>query len=171
MKENQRNMKPQDVLLLLKIVSDGNDSWNQLEMAHALGLSQSEVSEAVSRSKYAGLLDPKGKKVMKQGFFDFLKYGLSYAFPTKPGSMTRGVSTSHSAPPLNSVIVSQEVYVWPYSKGQQKGLSITPLYPTQAEAALRDEDFHEMLALVDALRVGKARERHRSGRTQKTIWF
>lgn len=86
-------MKPQDVLLLLKVVSSDSDYWNQLDMAHTLGLSQSEDSESVSRSKYAGLLDPKDKKVMKQGFFEFLMYGLPYVFPAKPWAMTRGVST------------------------------------------------------------------------------
>ena len=34
-----------------------------------------------------------------------------------------------------------------------------PLYPTVPEAALRDEKLYELLALVDALRVGRVRER------------
>ena len=34
-----------------------------------------------------------------------------------------------------------------------------PLYPSVPEAALKDEKLHELLALVDALRVGRAREK------------
>lgn len=34
-----------------------------------------------------------------------------------------------------------------------------PLYPTVAEAAIQNEKLYELLALVDALRVGRVRER------------
>lgn len=66
-------------------------------------MSQSEVSQSIARSKYAGLLDDSGKKVMRQ--------------------------------------------------------------------ALYDEQLHVLLALVDALRVGKAREKIMAVRELKNrIW-
>ena len=34
-----------------------------------------------------------------------------------------------------------------------------PLYNSVPEASLKDEKLHELLALIDALRVGRARER------------
>jgi hypothetical protein len=49
--------------------------------------------------------------------------------------------------------------VWPYGHGKLRGHSIVPLYPSVPEAATKDPKLHELLALVDALRVGKARER------------
>jgi hypothetical protein len=159
MKSQNQQMKPQDVLLLLKIVSDNTPSWNQKPMAEALGLSQSEVSEAVGRCKYAGLLAPNGKTVMKMALLEFLQYGLRYVYPIQPGAVVRGVPTSHSAKPLSDEIQSSEAYVWPYGKGTVRGHSIVPLYPSVPEAALKDEKLHELLALVDALRVGRARER------------
>ena len=159
MKTQSYQIKPQDILLLLKLVSDNNPKWNQKPIAEALGLSQSEVSESVARSKYAGLLEPKGKVVMKLALMEFLQYGLRYVFPQKPGAMVRGVPTSHSASPLKENIQSVEDYVWPYGKGTVRGQSISPLYPSVPEAALKDSKLHELLALVDALRVGKAREK------------
>lgn len=159
MRTQNQQIKPQDVLLLLKIVSDNSVSWNQKPMAEALGLSQSEVSEAVGRCKYAGLLAPNGKTVMRMALLEFLQYGLRYVFPTKPGAVVRGVPTSHSAKPLSDEIQSSEAYVWPYGKGMVRGHSILPLYPSVPEAALKDEKLHEILALVDALRVGRAREK------------
>lgn len=152
-------LKPQDVVLLLKVVSMNNDQWNQKPTADALGMSQSEVSESVKRSKFSGLLDPKGKKVIKTALMEFLQYGFRFVFPQKPGAVVRGVPTSHSASPLKEEIQSNEHYVWPYVKGKLRGHSITPLYPSVPEAALQDPDFHELLALADALRVGRARER------------
>jgi hypothetical protein len=159
MKIQQSAMKPQDVVLLLKIISMENDNWNQQQTASELFMSQSEVSESVARSKYAGLLDPKGKKVMRLALLDFLEKGVCYAFPQRPGPIVRGVPTAHSASPLNKIIQSTEQYVWPYGKGTVRGQSIIPLYLSVPEAAIKDAKLHELLALVDALRVGRAREK------------
>lgn len=159
MKTQQIQMKPQDILLLLKIISMNDKSWNQKPIAEALAMSQSEVSESVARSKYAGLLDPSGKQVMKLSLMDFLQYGIRYAFPQKPGPVVRGIPTSHSASPLNKEIQSTENYVWPYAKGSMRGHSIIPLYISVPKAALKDNDLYELLAMVDALRVGRAREK------------
>lgn len=90
---------------------------------------------------------------------DFLQYGITYVFPQKPGPMVKGVPTAHSAAPLDKVIRSQEPYVWPSAKGKLRGEGIVPLYPSVVDAALRDPALHELLALVDALRVGRAREK------------
>jgi len=159
MKIMNMQIKPQDILILLKIISINSDAWNQKPIAEDLGLSQSEVSESVARSKYAGLLDPKGKKVMKLALMEFLQYGIRYVFPQKPGPVVRGIPTSHSASPLKEEIQSTENYVWPYAKGTVRGHSIIPLYVSVPEAVFKDEILYELLALVDALRVGRAREK------------
>ena len=80
-------------------------------------------------------------------------------FPQQPGAVVRGIPTAHSAPPLNKIIQSTEHYVWPSAKGTLRGQSIVPLYPSVVEAVQKDKELHELLALVDAIRVGKARER------------
>ncbi|WNJ19920.1 hypothetical protein [Pontibacter sp. G13] len=159
MKGKQQIMSPHDIVILLKIVSYGNEPWFQKPLAEALGISQSEISKSLNRSKYAGLLAPNGKTVMRMALFEFLQYGLRYVFPQKPGPVVRGVPTSHSASPLKEQIQSTEAYVWPYGKGSVRGHSIVPLYPSVPEAALKDANLHELLALVDAVRVGRAREK------------
>lgn len=152
-------LKPQDILLLLKIVSENNPAWQQKPMAEALGLSQSEISDSVARSKFAKLLDSKGKNVFSNGLMEFLQYGLQYVFPVQPGPVVRGIPTAHSVPPLNKQISSTEKYVWTYGKGNNRGHSILPLYPSIPQAALRDDKLYELLAMVDTLRVGRAREK------------
>ena len=159
MRTQQNVMKPQDIVLLLKIISMQNNAWNQQQTAAALGMSQSEVSESVARSKYAGLLDAKGKKVMRLALLEFLQFGIAYVFPQKPGAIVRGIATAHSAAPLNNTIVSEEHYVWPSGKGNLRGQAIIPLYPSVIDAVQKDEVLHEILALVDAIRVGRAREK------------
>ena len=160
MRQFQYSMKPQDVVVLLKIIALGNDNWQQIPMAQSLKMSQSEVSQSVARSKYAGLLDASGKKVMRLALMDFLQYGLAVVFPAKPGAAVRGIPTAHSAVPLKNEISSDEDYVWPYAKGQVRGYGITPLYSTVPQAALDDERLYALLALADALRVGRAREKN-----------
>jgi len=73
--------------------------------------------------------------------------------------MVRGIPTSHSAAPLKKIIQSNENYVWPSAKGDMKGQAIMPLYKTLPEAALNDAKLYEMLSLIDAIRIGNARER------------
>lgn len=167
MKGKQQIMSPRDIVILLKIVSYGDQAWLQTPLAAALGISQSEISKSLNRSKNAGLLAPNGKTVMKLALMEFLQFGLRYVFPIQPGAVLRGVPTAHSASPLKEEIQSSEAYVWPYGKGTVRGHSILPLYPTVPEAALEDAKLYELLALVDALRVGRARERELAVRELK----
>jgi hypothetical protein len=153
-------MKPQDVVILLKIIALGTESWQQVPLAESLKMSQSEISQSIARSKFARLLDPAGKRVLPHNFMDFLQYGLAFVFPEVPGPMVRGLPTSHSAAPLDKLIRSKEDYVWPWSKGKVRGHGIEPLYPTVPDAASRDEKLYELLALTDALRVGRVREKN-----------
>ena len=153
-------MKPQDIVILLKIIAINHDSWQQKPLAQELRMSQSEVSQSIARSIYAGLLADKGKRVMKSNLLDFLHYGIAYVFPQKPGAVVRGIPTAHSAMPLINQIESTEDYVWPYAKGNQRGHGIVPLYSSVPEAALNDGELYDLLALVDALRVGKIREKN-----------
>jgi hypothetical protein len=91
MKTQQPTMSALDVVVLLKIISLGSESWNQKPLAESLFMSQSEISKSVARSRYAGLLDASGKNVRKLAFIDFLKYGIAVVFPQQPGAIVRGI--------------------------------------------------------------------------------
>lgn len=159
MKQIQQNMRPQDVVVLLKIVALGNKEWFHHSLADEIGISQSEVSQSLNRSMEAGLIDQSRKKVMRMALLEFLQYGIRYVFPQKPGAVVRGIPTAHSAAPLNAVIKSEENYVWPSGVGTVRGQAIMPLYPSVLNAIKNDEKLYELLALVDALRVGRVREK------------
>ena len=93
---------------------------------------------------------------------EFLVHGVKYAFPPKRGALTRGMPTGYAVPPLNKVIVgsSEPPPVWPFAKGTVRGEEFEPLYPSVPQAAARDPKLYELLALVDAVRDGRARERN-----------
>ncbi len=152
-------MRPHDVVVLLKIAAKGKQTWLMKDLSYELGISASEISESINRSVIAGLISYDKKKLMKLNLLDFLNYGLRFVYPEQPGALVRGVATAHSAPPLNKIIVSEEPYVWPYGLGNVRGQAITPLHAKVPEAALKDETFYILMALVDVLRVGRVREK------------
>lgn len=159
MTASKYNMKPQDILVLLKIIALDSKEWQQLTLAQELNMSQSEISQSLQRSKYAQLLDFSCKKVNRIAFYEFLIHGISYAFPQKPAAIVRGIATAHSAAPINKMIQATELYVWPYAKGNVRGQSIIPLYSSAVEASLKDSSLYELLTIVDILRVGSTREK------------
>ena len=49
--------------------------------------------------------------------------------------------------------------VWPSPQGTARGYSLKPLYKTVPQAAQADRKLYELLALVDAIRDGRVRDR------------
>ena len=158
-------LKPQDVLVLLKMVAAKDRSWRIVDLAHELGLSISEVSMGLERSKRSGLLDSSKKKIVWPALLEFILHGLKYVYPAAPGPLCRGIPTAHSAPPLSSEIVFNEndQYVWPSGNGNVRGQAIEPLYDSVPHAVSKDSELYQLLALIDALRVVRAREREIAG--------
>lgn len=152
-------MRPQDVVILLKKVSAASRSITNSQMAKELGISASEVSESLERSRIARLIDSRKQRVNILALQEFIVHGLKYIFPAYPQSKVRGIATAISAPPMNQLIQSgKEVYVWQDSKGDLRGESITPLYKTVPMAVKEDTTLYKLLALTDVFRMGRARE-------------
>src|SRR5262249_20807357 len=142
-------MRPQDpVILLTALVIP--QPWRHTDLAMALGMSQSEVTMSLERSRRAGLIDETKRQVFKKALLEFIEHGLRYVSPAARGALVRGVPTAFSAPPLSDKIVTSELdtYVWPSPDGSKRGQAIEPLYPSVPKAAMRNPPLHELLALV-----------------------
>ena len=163
-------LKPQDILVLLKL-SIERERPTYLRLAQQLHLNPSEVHASVKRARAAHLLQgpPAQERVNRSGLLELLLHGLRYVFPPEKGALTRGVPTAYAASPLKEQIApdGEPVPVWPYAKGTVRGYSFSPLHKNAPLAALEDQRFYELLALVDALREGRARERELAGRELK----
>lgn len=157
----RQGLKPQDILVLLKLLALEGKPRRLVDLAMELGLAQSEVSASLERARRSGLINAQKKELIRSALEEFLIHGLKYSFPAEIGMLARGIPTSHSAPPLAEKIVSNEddQYVWPHPDGSLRGQAVSPLCQWAPEAARKDPRLHELLALVDALRVGRARER------------
>lgn len=151
-------MRPQDIVILLKIIALGKDTWQLKDLARQLFISPSEVSESLNRSYLAGLVDYEKKKVSRQSLMEFLQYGLHYVFPQHPGAMVNGMPTAHAHPYMHQYFSRDLIYVWPDLHGKVRGLTIKPFYPKQTEAAKEDKELYKLLALVDIIGVGRTRE-------------
>jgi DNA-binding Lrp family transcriptional regulator len=157
-------MKSLDIVVLCKIFilqSTGRSNWTYAQLAEETCLSVGEVHASVKRLKKSQLFDDLTKLVIPPALTEFLIHGLKYAFPADIGAPARGIGTSHSASILQEEIVQSDsdTYVWAYSQGKKKGLSIKPLSKNTPKAVLRDPKLYDFLALIDAIRIGKTRER------------
>lgn len=153
-------LKPQDVLVLLRLAGEPTD-WTFKNLAKELGLSASEVHGALDRATESGLYDPRKRKVKEHALLEFAEHGIPYVFPAKRLPRCQGIPTAYSAEPLKAkfVVADDDRVVWPHSEGTEYGDAIEPLYRSAPHAAFRNPKLHRRLALIDALRIGRARER------------
>jgi hypothetical protein len=164
----QITLKPQDLMVLLKLLAVGKGPKTYADFAKALGMSASEVHASVGRARSARLVNFENDRpvVVRAALKEFLLHGAKYAFPATLGSPTRGTATAYAAAPLVTQVSqpSELPPVWPDADGDQRGISFHPLYPTAPLAARNDPVLYEFLALFDALRGGAARERQLAGK-------
>jgi hypothetical protein len=68
--------------------------------------------------------------------------------------------TAHAAPPLEGQIIEGDLPpVWPDAEGKVRGVTFEPLHKAAPKAARKDPALYELLALIDAVRDGRVRER------------
>lgn len=166
---NNAVIKPQDILILLKLVATPESRSSLSALAFNVGVGLSEAHRSLRRSTKARLYDPEQRKPVLAHLREFVIHGVPYAFAAERGEVTRGIPTSFAAAPLNQHFRPQElasgaIPVWPSATGIASGYALAPLYPSVPEAAGRDPVLYELLALVDALRDGRARERNLAAR-------
>jgi len=155
-------LKPQDVLVLLKLAVGGRGASYQ-KLANELFMSSSEVHEALKRAVKSQLVTKIGSemRLVRPALIEFLVHGIRYVFPAECGGLTRGMPTASAVEPLLQQLVggSELPPVWPDPEGAVQGLAFSPLYRSVPQAARSDAALYELLALVDAVRGGDARER------------
>lgn len=150
-------LKPIDVPVVMRLAAAPEATYQAL--AHDLMASTSTIHQAVKRLEAAQLLVPGARRVNQLALREFLEHGVRYAFPAVLGAQAQGVPTAHAAPPLASLIAPFDPVVWPAARGPGRGARLAPLLPRAAELPERCPQLYRALTLVDALRVGRARER------------
>ncbi|PLX67854.1 MAG: hypothetical protein C0603_06965 [Denitrovibrio sp.] len=157
-------LKPQDVMIVLKIVAMHQREWKYNEAALELHMSPSEVHAGVKRLKKCCLLNE-----MTMGFGtvetklhlpdienikEFLQHGLRYVFPTVTTEPVSGLPTSYGVVHLFEGYHSENSYipVWEHNVGDYMGVGVKPLYKSAPKACMDDFQFYELMSLAEALR-------------------
>lgn len=157
------SLKQQDILVLLKLVAIGSQPWSYVSLSQQLGISSSQIHAALKRAVQARLAVKQGDAILPNiaNLQEFLIHGVKYAFVAERGEMSRGMPTAHAAPPLDKQIMADDEPppIWPDPEGEVRGIGFSPLGKSAPQAARLDPALYELLALVDAIRAGRARER------------
>lgn len=150
------------------IVLESVDNYEYLftsrGLSEQLGISKSEISNSLKRCvnvQLAKINRFTGKpEANRKALIEFINHGLKYVFPVKPAEITRGIPTTFSAPVLEEKLLSAGnlKMVWPDPRGKEMGQAIEPLYKTVPFAVKKDPELYSYLALLDAIRMGNARE-------------
>lgn len=153
-------LRPQDIMVLLKLAVHPKQEWTYAGLAHDLVMSASEVHAALGRAEHSGLFSQELRRPLLGNLEEFLIHGVKYAYPPEIGGITRGVPTAGNHQVFLKVFPSgpEETYVWPWLGGNARGMSLSPLYKSAPLAAEHDARLYTALALVDALRLGRKRE-------------
>lgn len=160
-------LKPLDVVVSVKAAVLDEPQWTIAQMASHLGMDNAQVFRAARSAAAANLLvaDKSASKTPyrphRAAILELLVHGLKYMMVPARGRLTRGMPTAHAAPAMANHFAasSDSVPVWPTAEGKERGESFEPLHRCVPGAALLDQRFYAAMALVDAIRGGRARDR------------
>jgi len=156
--------KSQDAVVALALSVLSRDKRERMPYAHLaglLGMSGSEAFKATQRLVLSGLVEPSGWRPLSERLWNYLVHGVPHAFPGRLGGATRGVPTAWAAEPVLKYMPqgSDLPPIWASPDGVVRGYAVEPLLPPAPEAIKNLPLLYEPLALVDGLRVGRARDR------------
>jgi hypothetical protein len=103
-------LKPQDIVVLLKLLKAGEKRPTYAQLAVDLYMSPSEVHASIRRARTARLIHgPEvGDRVNAKALEEFLVHGIRYVFPPEKGGMTRGMPTASAVEPLSRKMTQEE---------------------------------------------------------------
>lgn len=163
MRDKQIALKPFDLVLAAKIFANKDKEYLLSDLAADFSVSISTIHGALMRCETSRLLSRSAGSIrsLRPAFREFAVHGAKYTFPAVLGRATRGIPTSIGSPFLSKNFDRSDalVPVWPHAEGYVWGFELVPLHPGVPNACMRDGSLYEVLAFIDAIRVGAARER------------
>jgi hypothetical protein len=150
-----------DIVVLLGLLRHAAGNWTVRSLAQELGLPSASVQRSLDRLAATPAFDARRRRVSLGACDELFDHALRYLAPAKAGGETRGLATSWAALPLSEHFAPSDEPppVWPDPHGELRGLEVTPLHPAVIPLARADPKMYELLALVDALRLGDTRTR------------
>jgi len=164
--EEVQPLEPLDLIVVLKMAAarrpGAEDRCSVRDLASALAVPKSNIQRSMKRLVAQSLVvvGPDGRRVNRLNARDLFVHGVRWLAPAKVGKVVLGLPTAHAASPLASLLPGDvDPVVIPLEEGPVRGRSVTPIHPSAPAAAKNDQKLHELLAIVDGIRIGGARER------------
>jgi hypothetical protein len=160
-------LQPVDLVVVLKLCchADGQPV-SRAEDAASLGISRRRFDDAVTRLEASRLASSESLRPRSHSLMEFLCAGVPYWLPAEVGAIARGMPAATSGPGLEGLgpVQLAEVGEWVWTAApapfdRHVGKALQPIDPIVPTAAARDQRLYELLSLLDALRVGRVRER------------
>lgn len=149
-------LKPQDVAVMLKLISRGPRNWQSKELAVELMLSNSELSASFQRIALAGMMEPGRMVVNTHGFLSYLLGRFKDYYPVKKREMCYGFPfTPTVAEDDRMVYGTKEMWVWKEAGGNVYGMGVEPFFPQSVRCARYDSNMYQLLGLCEAIRVSE----------------
>jgi DNA-binding MarR family transcriptional regulator len=154
---------PADVLVAMKVAAHPDDSASVRQLGDELGMSKSAVAYSLRRLHALDLVKEReggGRRINKLTMRDLLENAVRWIAPARVGDFELGLPTAHSAEVLaRNLMGDADPLVMPLAHGPARGRAVSPLHRLAPRAAAKDAQLHRLLAVVDALRIGRARDR------------
>ncbi len=151
-------LKSQDLLVAVhRVLHPKRSAYAQI--ASDLHIGVGTAHRAFLGAKAAGLVASSGVAI-DANIIEFLVHGARYVFPpVYVGGNTRGVPTAGGAPGLSEQLLESAPIVWPDTSGRVRGQGLEPIHASAVAIASKDLQFYQVLAAIDLLRIGGARQR------------
>jgi hypothetical protein len=161
--EKQITLRPVDLVVAVKLATNRGREFVLSTLAEELGLAVSVVHGSIRRCELARLVSRSAGSIraIRAAVKEFAVHGAKYAFPAAVGPLGRGTPTSVGGPSLAGHFDPSKLFapVWPDANGEAWGPTVIPLHSSVPAAARRDSAFYDFMTLLDAVRMGAARER------------
>ncbi len=153
-------LKDVDILVTLGLMRRGPGPWTVRALAGELILPPATVQRSLARLAATPVFDQSRRRLSFAACERLLVDVLPFVAPGVLGSETRGMPTAWAASPLKEELANVgPAPVWPDAHGEVRGPEVQPLHPAVVSLAHADSEMYELLALVDAVRLGDARSR------------
>ena len=163
-------LKGNDVLVLVWLAAHPGH-WTFRALGEGMRTDIAVLHRSVGRLKHARLLDEE-RRLNRASAEEFLVHAVPYLIPGKLGAEGRGIPTAWGVEPLRSALVHDGPSpVWASPHGTTRGPVLEPIAESVVDWVEEGPAMLQWLALVDAMRVGRARERElASNELRRRIW-
>jgi hypothetical protein len=155
-------LRPEDLFVALELALAGAAGISGRALAGRLDMPTSSVGVSLRRLRANGLVESSagGYRVRRLALRECLQSAARWIAPARVGSVVLGLPTGSSSPALAAKFRGDpDPLVIPLDEGPARGRAVPPLHAKAPVRAARNPNLHALLGVVDALRVGGARER------------